>query len=503
MVAPDLVLVLVEGLRADMDGGPGAEAAFFAPFGAELSHRWTAAYAQAPTPYLSVGTVLTGRYPSAIPLCGAPAGSQEAPWCHSLPADLPSLGTILGLYGYRSALWYGGMGAADSFASTFDHSIALAEGRDDWASPWDSLEEQVDTWWNADALSPRLLVLVLPDLVVQHRPDLRVAMGLPATPGPSELVTTMAAPGARRRREGSQPRRLDTQSLLEGLCVPGRPARPPQHAPKGHGAPPYGPRRPGENKDMDKAKPTRFVTGPWSALDHALVMTTYANAAGDLGSRLHGLLAGVAQGDERPRLTVLAGANGVSLGELTGSGAYPAAFAWNDLLLERTLHVPLAIASSREAPIVIDDTIVELVDVLPTLLAAAGATSPAGVAGRDLFSTAPEVQAPSAYAEFGDMLAVREGNLMLTLRARLHNATSLDPVLTEKLLCPGQEGSHLHDVVADPMQLRALEMDQPDEAERLERRMIAYRTGLGAPPAERVDMERLWELRLTPSEGYW
>jgi arylsulfatase A-like enzyme len=330
--------------------------------------------------------------------------------------------------------------------------------------------------------------MVLPDLVVQHRPDMRTAMGLPAEPGPGERRKGMAALGGHQPGRHNKPQRLDTQSLLEGLCVPSRSdagtkaegKRPPPHRP-----------------------PIERKRSPWDAIERVRILAAYAEAAGELGADISGLLASLEGGADRQRITVLTGSNGVSLGELTGSGAYPGAFAWHELLLERTLHVPLAIASSTGGEAAVYDEPVELVDILPTLLGVAGAVTPAGIAGEDLLASSIGEDPPSAYAEFGDMLAVRQGPLMLTLRARLHNSTSLDPVLTEKLLCPGQEGARLHDVVADPMQEHDLRRERSEDAERLEQRMVAYRTGLGAPPADRVDIDSLWQLRLTPAEGYW
>ncbi len=68
-VQPDIVLVLTSGLREDTDDHR-ATSLLLETTGVQPGLRFTAAYSQTVQPYISLGSMLTGRYPSAIPLCG-------------------------------------------------------------------------------------------------------------------------------------------------------------------------------------------------------------------------------------------------------------------------------------------------------------------------------------------------------------------------------------------------------------------------------------------------
>ena len=101
---PDLILVLTPGLRADVTT-PGAEQALFEGLSALPWRRFTQAYAQSCSPHTSMGSLLTGLYPSAIPLCGSYAGdslvpnSEESPWCSELPERRYTLPEVVELEG--------------------------------------------------------------------------------------------------------------------------------------------------------------------------------------------------------------------------------------------------------------------------------------------------------------------------------------------------------------------------------------------------------------------
>ena len=93
--------------------------------------------------------------------------------------------------------------------------------------------------------------------------------------------------------------------------------------------------------------------------------------------------------------------------------------SWSDILVDRTLHVPLALVGPADAPPArVEEQVVELVDLMPTFLAKAGAVPPASIPGQDLLSASFSADpAATAYAEFGDMLAVRQGSRMWSVRA--------------------------------------------------------------------------------------
>jgi len=460
---PDLLLVLASGLRADAPNNAQAEAAFLKPLEGAMATRFSAAYAQSPDPFVSLGSLLTGRYPSAIPLCGRTSGAVEGgerPWCAQLPATRRGLPEVLGLYGYRSALFASNLAGMDRLAAGFGRSVDLSSDWSRWETDWDRLGPLAESWWQENEDSPRLLVLFLPDLELQRRPDLRQAIGLPGLPGEDER-----APQAGQGHQAQEPR----------------------------GAPAF------------DELPWHQWKLRWDALDRQLVLATYRDAAAQLGRDVAGILARLPSPAERGRLVALSSTNGVSLGQYSGSHDYPPAFAWHDLVLERTVHVPLVFLDDGGADGLRQvEQPVELADLLPTLLGRAGAQPPHGLHGQDLLAPSFEEDPQAmAYAEFGDMLAVRRGRWMLTLRAMIHRCTSLDPRLTEHLLTSDTLRHYkLHDVMADPLQRRDLRNKRPQLLDELRQELRALRSGPGAVPQD-VDSQRLWELRLTASEGYW
>ncbi|MDP6934664.1 MAG: hypothetical protein QGG40_17210, partial [Myxococcota bacterium] len=339
---PDLILVLTPGLRADVTT-PGAEQALFEGLGALPWRRFTRAYAQSCSPHTSMGSLLTGLYPSAIPLCGSYAGdslvpnSEESPWCSELPERRYTLPEVVELYGYTTAAWVP------------DPDV---EGH----TPWAALGEQVGAWWQEHEASPRLLVLSVLDLqLLQFDP----AIGFTA-----------------------------------------------------------------HDRQHDRKK---------VALDTEAIRERYETLARATGVALGELLDELPQGPGRDRVVALTSTNGMNLAEESGVRSDHLLAVTHSIIVDRTIHVPLALAGPGiEAGS--DERLVELVDLLPTLSSLAGAVPPTGLPGSDLLLTEPLEPTPIAYAEFGDMLALREGNHLLTFRYFLHNATSLDPRITEGLL---------------------------------------------------------------------
>jgi len=487
----DMVVVLVAGLRADPRDSSQAEQAFLEPFQGRISLRATAAYAQSPVPRVSLGSLLTGRYPSAIPLCGAivedPQARVEQPWCHAMPQNRETLPGVASLYGYRTAMFYTNLAGGEDLGQAFQHAVDLTESWTSWETPWERLEAEAGEWWSEHAGHPRLLVLMLPDLQVQHRPDLREAIGLPGQPDERE--------GALRRdlRPSilAELERSGELSRIDGLgdesgrrkLTPSGGKRPETRAPSGpRGGGPGGGR----------------AASDWQYLDRATVLKTYTNGARDLGVHVDRLLDSLAP-SQRERIVLLSSTNGISLGERSGTTVQPHGFAWSNLVLDRTVHVPLAFVGSHPTETQLIEHPVELADIMPTLLSKAGAVVPHGLPGGVLTDPVSSTKDEQAYTEFGDMLAIRRGEHLLTFRAMLHHCTSLDPDLTEMLLSPGNESAFsLHDVDADPMQENNLASD----ISSLEEALIELRTGLGAPP-DHISDEQFRQLRLTPTEGYW
>ena len=493
--APDILVFLVPGLRADAPGVPGAEAAFLEAFEGTPMRRFTAAHAQSASEWVSTGSLLSGRYPGSIPLCGSVRGKavSEQPWCTMLPRELPSLPAVVGLYGYHAALF---MEHTPTPRNCEPGPACLPVSVEEVFRSWKPLVLRggsIDHERLASGLSellaapePVLALIVLPDLDVQHRPDLRQAMGLPGEPGACEEQNQWA----------SSPR-LDGQ--------PGVPeaATPVQASADNRITPVFAPTCTLDTWDpaVDGLPGQPEPTYPWGTLDRDRVLEVYRDEAARLGQAIAGLL----HGDDPEPWVVLTSPHGLDLGEVSGSLPAPKRFATHELLLDRTLRVPLVIMGPG---ITADHQVaqpVELVDLMPTLAGLVGAVPPAGLPGQDLL--APDFAldpTATAYAEFGDMLYLRQGPWALTLRTTTHQATALDPALTEAAAKPVEDRSfHLHRVDQDPLQQRERKGEQQAQAEQLRALMLAMRTGPAAPPEDPETAARLLELRLQGSEGYW
>lgn len=417
---PDLVVILVPGLGADR------EAAMLGPLGPPTV-TFPTAWAQSTATVVSAGSLLTGTYASAIPMCGLyddgthPTDTTERAWCATLPPSRHTLPEVLGLYGYRTALFTAGLHGADAIAAGFGTVQDIDGAWPHRDTPWPSLREEVGRWWSAQA-GPRLLLLVLPELLPGCRPSLADAVGI---------------------------------------------------------------------------KPGTLDAGDGAAAEAALT----ARAAA-VGAELRGLLDVLP--DTGPRWVVVSSTHGLSVTADTGlMGGNRVPALTHNFLLERTVHVPLVIYGPT-APRRVDQ-VVELVDVFPTLAALAGATPPAGLPGEDLLAiTEPRADA-WAYAEFGEFLALREGPMVLSFRSYQHHPTALDPQITESLL-GARDIEHffrLHDVVADPLQVHDLAAAQPELFAARRAQLVAIRTGVASPPKGSIDARKLWELRMSPSQGYW
>jgi arylsulfatase A-like enzyme len=220
------------------------------------------------------------------------------------------------------------------------------------------------------------------------------------------------------------------------------------------------------------------------------------------GALLRPLVEEVLRQEERPALLMLSSAHGLSLGEQSGADNMPTQAVQSEILLERTLHVPLYLAGDVQPGE--RSEVVELLDLLPTALAAAGAEAPAGISGHDLRGPLPADR--YAYAEYGDMLALRGPQYLLSGRFWRHGGSALDPELSRRLEAgPGapQSTYHLHDIRADPLQERDLAGDAPELLARMWAEMRRRRGAEAAPPRGGLSPEQLEGLRAVQSQGYW
>lgn len=455
---PDLVLITVDGWRAD-GPSPGAEAALTEAAGLQGT-RYTRAWAQTPNPYVATGSLLTGVYPTAIPLCSSPNDSGAPPPCVTLPPERPTLPEVLGIYGYHTARFERVASAEPAPTTWRGFSLQRSARGADGAARAATLTEAA-AWWYAHADAPRFLSLALPVLT----PEVAAAAAHAVSPEvypPEERATFLA----------------EHPEVAERLG--------------GH---------------------SRWVLANEAGV--GLVTAAYVESARAIGQDLGRFLAGLPA--TRPRYVILTSSWGLTLGELDGTRtAEQAGPATHELLLDRILRVPLLLSGpnlrARDVA-----AVVELVDLYPTLAALAGVVPPAGLSGTDLL--APPGPGPAyAHAEYGDMFAVRDEDALLLFRSQIHGSTSLDPEFTTRLTGrpppglrerlppalqalsvnapPVVDDYELYDLTADPLQTIRLDpLAAPDDLLRLYLEMVAWRTGPDAPPPGRMGWDEVQQLR--------
>lgn len=415
---PDLVLVIEQGLRVDLGGTPSGEAAFFGAALRKPALRFTHAFTASVSPFVATASALTGRYPSAIPICSWGMGAETAPWCAAIPADAPTLPEVLGLYGYATALF----STAPSFHEHATLDAEFAEARQVPGSP--ALPATVDAalaWWTAHAAQPRLLVV--------------------------------------------------TDDLLHEL--------------------------------RDKVAGSGGADGFGAQALHDLA-SRYLRISEERGAEIGRLLTGTVEGGPRPAYAFVTSGTGSNLGERTGTPSLPNVPLHRDVVLERTMHVPLAVYAPDSGETRTVAEVVELLDLLPTLARLGGAIPPANLVGVDLLTSRHD-PARVAYAEFGDMFAVRSATHLLLARVWQHGGTTLDPELTQRVLeaRPGITSFGLHEVEHDPYQKADLLGTEAALGLDLYRKLLAIRQGPGAPSPDALTPERIEALRTSGTISYF
>lgn len=476
--APDIVLLVIPGLRADPVGLEDAETAFLEGLGRTPALRFRDAYAQSTATFISLGSAMTGRYPSAVPMCGFLPGAYIAPgfrpgpgqdpgrgasaasadgvdhtWCAGIPADRHTLPELLGLYGYQTALFSDqGPPMRKLFDGRFPASYPVEVETRTRSTRWPGLRDHMTRWMAGDAAEPRFSLVVLSDLSPESVVRRMVVRGVPGLDGAARAPDDSASPHAPAWRED------------------------------------------------------------------------YLAQAREVGAEVGKLIGALEEVPGRPRWWFITSAHGISLGEMTGSGG-----GWpgmgrlrnvcTELLVDRTVHVPLLVLGPGDGEPVEIAGPVELVDLMPTLAVLGGAPPPANLPGEDLLAADRRAAADAvAYAEFGDQLGLRSGRHMIVLRCFEPGSTSLDPEMTDCLEeqielvakqqpihhhFPDQRAFYLHDLQADPREERDLTGSERALAGELGQRMLDLRLGAAAPPVGRLGPEEIEALRSSPANTYW
>jgi len=226
--------------------------------------------------------------------------------------------------------------------------------------------------------------------------------------------------------------------------------------------------------------------------------------AGERGAEIGRLLTGTVDGGPRPAYAFVTSGTGLNLGERTGTPSLPNVPLHRDVVLERTMHVPLAVYASGAGETRTVPEVVELLDLVPTLSRLGGAIPPANLVGVDLLANQHD-PARVAYAEFGDMFAVHSATHLLLARVWQHGGTTLDPELTKRVLeaKPGITSFGLHDVEHDPFQQDDLLTTDAALGLELYQKLLAIRQGPGAPPPDALTPDRIEALRTSGTISYF
>lgn len=129
----------LSGLQADRDGLPGAESALLAGLGAAPRRSFGEAYTQSISPPLALGSLLTGLYASAIPMCGYSdfhrAALSSQAWCAALPAERATLPKALAAYGWRTASLHPDFLDKEAIEGQFEHDWRFPDTMDPHVTP--------------------------------------------------------------------------------------------------------------------------------------------------------------------------------------------------------------------------------------------------------------------------------------------------------------------------------------------------------------------------------
>ncbi|MDP2313072.1 MAG: sulfatase [Pseudomonadota bacterium] len=347
---PNILLVSIDTFRADRVGAFGNADGLtpnldrFAKEATVFSH----AYAQSTITGPSHASILTSRYPSEI------AGTSRAP---SIGKDMYTLPEVLGTYGYQTAARVAGgdlnplMGPTRGFDS-YESSV-------DFGSLWHTLPMAVDWLDAADPAKPFFLLLHGYDT---HSTYLKpTPFGL-LTTGVSVLTPAQQATlnATELVLDGKRHANFDlldgvTKSLLRPRSAEGK----------------------ARLEELTSHTPRPLPVVPPE--DEALIRKVYDGAAAYADVQFGFLLAKLeARGRLDDTVIVVLGDHGEALGE---DGLFHRCCSLEDGLT----HVPLLVRlPGGEGGGQRVDGVVELVDVMPTLLEFAGATLPAGIKGVSL-----------------------------------------------------------------------------------------------------------------------
>ncbi len=376
--APNVLLVSLDTLRADRAFGASTHGGGVMPNLEQFAREsivFDQAYSQSNETPFSHASLLTGRYPTEL-------GRMD--YSFRMPAEVPSLQSVLHAYGYRTGAFVGGafLSKAFGFEAGFD---TFASPRD-WGSLWHTAPLAL-AWIDAQADVPWFALV--------HGYDMHSPYAKPAPLGQLHRDPRYGGPALSALAEPT-----GTDRIIDGNW---------------YASPPGGPvldmwtnrvRTETNGRTAHRLSPDARPITSFSDADTDAVRLAY-DAAASWVDTLFGLFIAdlAARGHLDNTVIVVVSDHGEELGE---HGAFN--HRWG--LSEEVLHVPLLVrlpgAKGGGQRV---SSVVALLDVLPTVLGLVGATAPAGTHGQALVAPGGVITAGnaarSAFAE-GTCRAVAE-----------------------------------------------------------------------------------------------
>lgn len=458
---PNLILISIDGLRADrtgIGGNPNAPTPTLDRLAKE-GQWFSQAFSQSNESLYSHAALFTGRHVSEL---AAPDYRTFL-----VPDDALLIAEILGLYGYSTAAFVAGGHVRAGYG--FDQGASVFNDSHDFGTFFHKVPQALD-WVEDQAREPFFLTLHGYDC---HRPYLHAGpwfhpYGADYTGNVDDLLAD----------------RRSTERVHDGVFYPDFPLEDFFHA---AGDPILDPASYARILDWDSPAGV-----PLDEADIEHLRDHYDGGVLAADLQIGRFLAEMERmGKLENTVVVLTSDHGEDLHD----HGY---FNHRTTLRDSTTQVPLVLwgagAAGRR------DDLAEAIDVVPTLLALAGATPPAGLAGRDLLGdgTPPEI-------------VFQEGVLgQLSARTKTHRLTFSGFPLTFPhydlaLEAAVLESGHLslYDLQVDPGEHHNVATQQPDVAEELRGAMLKWRRGLnksdfhGQQPTDAALQEIL------RSRGYW
>lgn len=455
---PNLVLVSLDGMasfRTSLDGGPNPTTPTLQRLAAEGVH-FENAFSQSNESLFSHASLFSGRYVSEL---AVPAYTT-----FTVPDEAVLVPEVLGLYGYSTAAFVAGGHVKGPYG--FDQGFSTYQDAYDFGAMFHTVPDALA--WIETAREPWFIVLHGYDC---HRPYQKAGVfHAPFGEGPeSEHLTELTG----------------TDAVYDGRAYPGFEVERVKHATGDPIVDPEGYLRiarwaeshPGE------ALPEGDVEAVRDQYDAAVLAADL-----QLGRFLEQLQASPAGGNA---VVIATADHGEDLHE-------HGLFNHRALLRDSTTKVPLVIWGTGIEPDVRTD-LASAIDVVPTLLALAGATPLGAAPGRDLLG------APRDTLVFQesvlDEVSVRSATHRLVFRGVPPAFELFDLALAVAPLASPQFA--LYDLREDPRETRDVLAEQPEVGAELKAALIAWRGGLdrsttvGSQPRDPALLEAL------KARGYW